>query len=230
MKDSLRPWKVKAFVPYLKSGDSIYESACGSGLNLLLTLEVLLENNITSITVSGNDYLEKIIYRANQIWGSPSIVRHKGSLCVGDSTNLSFVPSSTFDLVYTGYLDPLLDPLNLLPFNATAEEQGCSSVERCNSELAQEKNISMQERKAQEDWTASWVLEMIRIAKPGAPVIVETIQQSICRYQRGWGGVDQVWWKTAILGYGLDVDPESIVLKPSGVFKERYNVLMKKNK
>ena len=70
MKDSLRPWKVKAFVPYLKSGDSIYESACGSGLNLLLTLEVLLENNITSITVSGNDYLEKSIYRANQIWGS----------------------------------------------------------------------------------------------------------------------------------------------------------------
>ena len=99
-------WIEEAFVPNLKSGDSIYESACGNGLNLLVTTEVLLENNITNITIYGNDYLESSIALANIIWESEeaSTVARKGTLCSGDSTNVSFVPSSSFDLVYTGYL------------------------------------------------------------------------------------------------------------------------------
>jgi hypothetical protein len=67
MKDILRPWIEEAFMPNLKSGDHIYGSTCSSGINLLLTTEVLLENDISSIFVSGNDYLEQSIRIANQI-------------------------------------------------------------------------------------------------------------------------------------------------------------------
>ena len=36
----------------------------------------------------------------------------KGKICQGDSGNLSWVPSNAFDLVYTGYITPLQDPLD----------------------------------------------------------------------------------------------------------------------
>lgn len=36
-KDDLRPWKETAYVPHVRSGDNIYESACGIGLNMMIT-------------------------------------------------------------------------------------------------------------------------------------------------------------------------------------------------
>ena len=35
----------------------------------------------------------------------------KGQFCPGDSGDLSFVPSNAFDLVYTGHITPVSDPL-----------------------------------------------------------------------------------------------------------------------
>ncbi len=136
-----------------------------------------------------------------------------------------------FDLVYTGYLDPLMDPLNILPENATVDERQDMSVKMCNSLDPEAKQIATQAQKAQENWSAAWVLEMIRIAKPGAPIIAENLDESICQNQGGWGGVDKAWWKTAISAYGFDIDPESIVIRPSGLktMKKRYNILMRKN-
>jgi hypothetical protein len=234
IKEVLRPWIQEAFVPYLKNGNQIYESACGSGINLLFTAEILLENNISSLVINGNDYLDQSISIANHIWSTEaaSAVAHKGALCAGDSTNLSFVPSAMFDLVYTGYIDPLMDPLNILPENATADERGNMSVQMCSSLDPEVKQISKQAQKAQEDWFAAWLLEMIRIAKPGAPIIAENIEESICQNQDGWGGVDKDWWKSAISVYGFDIDPESIVIRPSGfkgLMGKRYHVLMRKN-
>lgn len=54
-KESFRPWKELAFVPNLKSGDLVYESACGIGFNMLLTAEILQENGISNLTFYGND-------------------------------------------------------------------------------------------------------------------------------------------------------------------------------
>ena len=34
-------------------------------------------------------------------------------MCTADSTHLEFVPDESFDLVYTGYISPLLNPLQL---------------------------------------------------------------------------------------------------------------------
>jgi len=42
-KAGLTDFKAKYFGPYIKSGTKLYESACGIGLNLLMTLEILKE-------------------------------------------------------------------------------------------------------------------------------------------------------------------------------------------
>ena len=38
---------------------------------------------------------------------------HMGSICQADSTNLEHVPSNLMDVTFTGYIDPLVDPLNI---------------------------------------------------------------------------------------------------------------------
>jgi hypothetical protein len=112
-KKDIHAFKKKYYVPYLKNGDKIYESACGLGLNLYLTLEILQEEaNITDITVYGNEYLQQNAERANGVLdtlleaqdtqGRPK--NHRGVICHGDSTNLSHVPLASFDLVFTGFI------------------------------------------------------------------------------------------------------------------------------
>jgi len=101
-KDLSRDWKIKHFAS-LKSGDTIYESACGMGLNLAMTLEILNEEHgIKNLVVYGNDYVEKSIEVANALFDNyaPAEAK-KGMLCRADSTNLYFVPSNSFDMVYT---------------------------------------------------------------------------------------------------------------------------------
>ena len=43
IKNKSTPFKSKYYPQYLKSGMTIYESACGIGLNLYMTLEILKE-------------------------------------------------------------------------------------------------------------------------------------------------------------------------------------------
>lgn len=232
----LRPWKEHMFVKNINSGDTIYESACGSGLNLVLTTDILREYNIHNITVYGNDYVSQSVEIANRIWDTNTKAK-KGILCQGDSTNLTFVPSNTFDFVYTGYIDPLIDPLNLSSSTSSSKKLKVS-IENCFSNDTEKQELAKNEQQLQHDWYASWIQEMIRIAKPGKPIVAESNCESVCKHFReypkihDWGGVDKKWWSNAISTYNWNVDPSSLVIQDEKTTKEwkypRYHVFMRK--
>jgi hypothetical protein len=107
VKEGLHDWKVKHYAANLKDGDSIFESACGIGLNLALTLESVQEaESKHNLKVYGNEYVAESAKLANKILDTllPQINATKGTICQGDSTNLKFIPSDSFDLVFTGYI------------------------------------------------------------------------------------------------------------------------------
>lgn len=170
MKELLKPWKTRVFAPNLKDGDVIYESAMGRGLNLLMTSEILNDLSVNDLTVYGNDYLDNSVSVANSVWDleENSMLGQKGIFCLGDSTNLRFVPASSFDLVYSGYIDPIGDPLGL-------DSNGSSDTEIafCLSNKAEEKAIAARAQSIQEQWYEQWILEMIQLVKPGGIVAVE---------------------------------------------------------
>mmetsp|Transcript_19339 Transcript_19339/g.53793 ORF Transcript_19339/g.53793 Transcript_19339/m.53793 type:complete len:129 (-) Transcript_19339:987-1373(-) len=84
----------------------------------------------------------------------------------------------------------------------------------------------MQERQA--EWVNRWVVEMIRIAKPGAPVIIELLAPPYCQKKHDWGGVDSDFWETGVEKYGWDVVPGSIT-RVDPEHATRYNIVMLKN-
>mmetsp|Transcript_13220 Transcript_13220/g.38046 ORF Transcript_13220/g.38046 Transcript_13220/m.38046 type:complete len:246 (-) Transcript_13220:25-762(-) len=241
MKSTMKDFKKKHFVPYLRNGDSIFESACGIGLNLFATLEILQEySNITHLNVYGNEYLSESTVQANRILqlltnsqGAGNQVR---SICQGDSSDLSFIPADSFDLVFTGYITPLQDPLNM---DIEGGESGlhrlkrnCLAIPKLN-ETSRWKAVKvrdmMQER--QNEWFSNWFQQMIRIAKPGSPVIVEEVAPPLCQDPSDWGGVSRQFWQTGVGIYGWDVDPESLEFgSRSGGSSLRYHVFFLKNK
>jgi hypothetical protein len=230
----LKPWKTEIFVPNVQSGDSIYESACGTGINLLLTSQLLSEHGISNLKVYGNDYLDASVDAANRIWDGPeiaSLTNHarKIAICQGDSANLTAIPSNSFDLVYTGYLDVLSDPLHLAPKGSTRPEQILYHVSKCDDMEHRTKEQHMQEA-----WFAAWVGEMIRLVKPGKVVAIESTAQSQCTQKLDQGGVDRTWWNRAIEEYQWDVDPNSLLLRDADFSSsfanvDRYHVMMRKN-
>jgi len=119
-KEKFQSWKVEQFST-LKSGDVIYESACGEGFNLAMTLQIIKEAyQINHVTVYGNDYIKKSVEAVHHVLEKLAPAGTKiGSMCQGDSSNLYFVPSDTFDLAYTGFIDPIPDPY--LIFNTTQD-------------------------------------------------------------------------------------------------------------
>jgi hypothetical protein len=130
-----------------------------------------------------------------------------------------------FDLVYTGYISPLSDPLRLadeLGIRSDADLYGhyteyCESSDKSKAERAQH---------LQEEWYAQWVGEMIRIAKPGAKVIVEQVSYPLCRAYYDWGGVSQNFWNRSMAKYQWDVD--SLEYQDDIIFRHRYHVMMRK--
>jgi len=237
-KKYLYEWKSKYF-SMLKSGDLIYESACGMGLNLLMTLQILSEElQVTHLKVYGNDYLEKSVEVANKLLGriSPAAMQ-MGQICKGDSTNLFFVPSGSFDMAFTGYIDQIEDPLNIIPQDKK-EENGKTILENmCNAKkkkgntsnintLAKAKLAEL-DQKAQEDWFAKWASEIIRIVRPGGGIVIENIAFPQCDNIADWGGVDKKWWVEAVSKYGWNVDNSSIVTEDS-LDERRYHLFMKK--
>lgn len=70
---------------------------------------------------------------------------------------------------------------------------------------------------------------MIRIAKPGAPVIVEQIPVVYCDEVEDNGGVHKEYWPRAVKVYHWDIDPASIEFKDDTQFDQRYHVFMRKN-
>lgn len=103
----LYEWKSEYFTS-LQSGDSIFESACGIGLNLVLTVDILKESaNIENLQLYGIEYVTQSVTYANSILTQvlPQIGNNAtlGSpICKGDATDLFFIQSNAFDLAYTG--------------------------------------------------------------------------------------------------------------------------------
>ena len=105
VKNGMYHWKSTRFAPYLENGNSIYESACGIGMNLYMTLEILNQvKGIESLIVYGNEYVDLSVEVANAVFDLNPFKARKGTICPGDSAHLDFVPSNSFDLVYTGYI------------------------------------------------------------------------------------------------------------------------------
>jgi len=232
---------------------AIYESASGQGLNLLLTLEILQEQwGITNVTLYGNDYLPESVHVARTILQQeqenstrtvdPQLQSdHEpwyqiGALCQGDSTNLSHVPSNSMDIAYTGFIDPLVDPLQLWgPHVSMAQVEGamrqlCTSLDDLHQDLLQQ----MQQQ--QQDWFASWVSELLRIVKPGHSIIVEDVGWPACWEDHvdgdNWGGVLPSWWSDAktweTYGWTHLIEPESVAIEEQAWYPDRYNVRLQK--
>ena len=106
VKEGMRHFKSTYFPPYLQDGSTIYESASGIGLNLYMTLEILQETKgVENLFVYGNELLEASASKANAVFDHIAPANsHKGVICAGDSGHLEFVPSNSFDLVYSGYI------------------------------------------------------------------------------------------------------------------------------
>jgi hypothetical protein len=230
VKIGMHHWKAKHFPPNLNEGDSLYESACGIGLNLYMTLEITHEiKGLESLTVYGNEYLPISAEKANLVFDRvpPSSVK-KGMICPADSTDLSFIPSNSFDLVYTGYISPLMDPMNLSKGSVDANYAYYTKL--CKATDYKSQKLTELAQRIQEDFYGGWVAEMVRITKPGKPVIVEQVSYPYCEEFRDWGGVNQSWWKSSIRKYGWDVDANSIEMEKDTIFHNRYHVFMRKNK
>ena len=250
-------FKSKYYPKYLTKGSHLYESACGIGLNLFMTLEILGQNGVSGITVYGNEYVPESVEKARNVVLADGVIpssNRQGTICAGDSTNLGHVPSGAFDLVYTGYITPNMD---ILGFHSdepewddwTEYDQICESVWRSNKNSESEKGENKKNKgkkhdwmgnylwdimvQKQTDWYGKWVGEMARIAKPGVPVIIEQISLPYCVFQDDWGGVAKEFWYNAAREntYGWDIDTESIEIMDDTIhLSSRYHVFMLKNK
>ena len=235
VKDKYSAFKSKYFAPNLADGSSIYESASGIGLNLLMTLEILEEHGLGGLVVYGNEYVKDSVEVATQILGSHELPGNAqlGNVCQADSSNLQHVPSDAFDLVFTGYITPMMNPLGLDIDRHeiyTAYADLCGRLDEDTEEEAREKvRMSQLAQERQEEWYRDWVAEMIRIAKPGAPVIIEQVSFPKCQNFLDWGGVDYSFWKAGMEKHGWDIDPNSLEFEHENVFGSRYHVFMRKN-
>ncbi|KAI2505494.1 hypothetical protein MHU86_8925 [Fragilaria crotonensis] len=232
VKAGMLAFKQKYFPPNIKSGQSMYESACGIGLNLYMTLEILRDAGITGLHVYGNEYLPFSTQKANALFDhSTPGASKKGRICVGDSTDLSYVPSDSFDLVYTGYISPLLDPIELdlgsINANFVKYQRLCRAAKK--EANLKEKKLILTGQEKQNDFYGKWVSEMVRIARPGSAVLVEQVSYPFCEEFLDWGGVNQEWWLPSIQHYGWDVDPTSLAFVNDTIFRHRYHVFLRKN-
>ncbi|KAG7349205.1 hypothetical protein IV203_011802 [Nitzschia inconspicua] len=240
VKSALYPWKMSHVVPYLQNGSSVYVSGTGTGVALYMTVDTVhQETNISGLTLFGNDWhLDNVVTTTKLLETAPGYLS-PSTICQADSTNLSHVPSDAFDMVYTGSLQPLLDPLDLGTDQRDANSkysQLCEAVRNNHDDesdssstfwMAHELHQIMQQRQA--DWLGRWVNEMVRIAKPGAPIVVENVQigESVCNIG---GGVVQSFWKTHASEntYNWNVDLASVIWEIDPIVTFRYNVVMRK--
>jgi SAM-dependent methyltransferase len=229
-KAHLTDWKAAEFAS-LKSGDMIYESATGLGTNLALTLEILAETKkIKNLKIYGNDMIESSTKRAKELFTKNQIAGATvGEFCRADSTHLFHVPSNTFHLAFSGYLDPLDDPLGF--GDEIAETKYDQLCELGNDASEYGKDVKRLAQKEQEKWFSFWISELIRITKPGGTIVVEDIGVPYCKDRDDWGGVTRDWWYEARDIYGWSVEEESIKIQSSTEAPDnegRYHVSMKK--
>ena len=99
----------------------------------------------------------------------------------------------------------------------------------CDAEDLESAKLLELVQQKQDDHVDRWVREMIRIAKPGKPVIVELVNPPLCEPNDLMGLVPRSFWKSAVDKYEWDIDPDSIVIETSKLMDWRYNVFMRKN-
>jgi hypothetical protein len=234
--EGMRSWKEQHVVPNVQSGDDVYESACGIGLNLVMTAELLHAHGIDNVRLFGNEVLPESADLANLVlpallppFGSPNSM-----VCAGDSTNLSHVPTGSMDLVFCGYMSELYDPLGFYDNSTYIDENEslrrhrnlCRAPEDSDWRSRTLLKVAMGRLDA---WHRAWVGEMIRIAKPGKAVIVEQVRDGQCRgYLSSFTGISQEWWPSAIERFGWDVDVDSLRFQADTLFHNRYHVFMRK--
>jgi hypothetical protein len=232
LKAQLYKWKTKHFCDNLQSGDRIYESAMGTGLNLFMTLDILFEEcSIENLHVEGNDYIFDSIRNAEYLYKNviPGTAQST-QFCGADSLHLEHIPRDSFDLVYTGYMDPIVDAMQLYTSEGSDITSRVNKLKSyCDSEDKAEEVLTRLDQNAQEKYHSDFVKQMIRIAKPGAPIILEFVSQPACGLS-DWGGVDVSFWVDGVSKYGWDVvegDVEIMTLSLNGT--PRYNVKLMKN-
>jgi hypothetical protein len=97
-----------------------------------------------------------------------------------------------------------------------------------NKDLTSTKLLELAQER-QDDHVGQWIKEMIRIAKPGKPVIAELLSPHVCDPNDLMGLVPRSFWKSAVDKYEWNIDPGSIVIETSKLMDTRYNVFMRKN-
>lgn len=209
------------------------DTTVGIGFNLLMTTEIIQEYypEVHNLTLSGNEYRSSAVDIAQGLLDHgvfpPNVNTAGGRLCTGDSTNLTHVPSASFDIVYTGYISPLHDPLGL--GNGDGDDWIRKSYELCRGHPDQVRLI----KNRQEAWYNAWVKEMVRICKPGGKIMVEEVSRPVCQIGiEDFGGVDPSFWKRGIAKRWKTMNATSLVIKDSHVihYGRRYHVAMTKNK
>ena len=179
VESSMKDWKVKYFGEHLRNNSTIYESGCGTGLNLFMTLNILHEaKGLKNLVVYGSDFSGSRVKVANEIGERNAFPAggRLGSICPGDATNLLHVPSNSFDLVFTSYIAPLIDPLGIVKNSSIELDPFSAYSEICDDKDNPDSVHKKREAQHSQDrWFSHWVGEMIRIAKPGSPVIAEQV-------------------------------------------------------
>lgn len=230
IKEKFRSFKTDAFSS-LKNGDRIFESACGTGLNLVMTLEILEEDHgVTDLTVFGNDYLKESVVVANQLMdkGILPAKNEKGSICQANSESLHYIPNDSFDLVFSSYITPKFDPLET-GLSEDGDEIWDYYSLICSQELHDWDTLLQKWVQVQEEWYTQWVAEMVRIAKPGATIVIEQVAPPFCDFSGDWDGISQSFWQFQVQNGVWDVDPKSLDISAAAVFWDRYNVVFRKN-
>eukprot|EP00550_Attheya_septentrionalis_P009138 CAMPEP_0198285736 /NCGR_PEP_ID=MMETSP1449-20131203/4981_1 /TAXON_ID=420275 /ORGANISM="Attheya septentrionalis, Strain CCMP2084" /LENGTH=403 /DNA_ID=CAMNT_0043983271 /DNA_START=103 /DNA_END=1314 /DNA_ORIENTATION=+ len=232
LKAQLYKWKQKHFCEHLKSGDRMYESAMGTGLNLFMTLDILFSAcDIDNIHVEGNDYVFDSIRNAEYLYKNVIPGTAKSTqFCGADSLHLEHIPRGSFDLVYTGYMDPIVDAMHLYTSEGSDVRSRIDKLKSyCDSSDKAEDVLTRLDQNAQEKYHSDFVKQMIRIAKPGAPIIIEFVSYPACSLS-DWGGVDISFWIEGASKYGWDVDEGTVdIFQLSLNGQRRYNVMLMKN-
>ena len=124
----------------------------------------------------------------------------------------------------------MVDALGRYDDGVEFEERVQEMKDLCESDDDEDQDIVAFDQQAQENWHSKWVMELIRITKPGKAIIIEDVDTPVCSDESSeWGGVATSWWKFAVDEYGWDVDPDSIEIVEAAWYPHRYNVFMRKN-
>jgi hypothetical protein len=272
-KNAMRDFVADHIVPYLpkdRNQFALYEASCGNGWNSWLIIDVLQEmmvqnfsensymgDNVptsTVVTVYGNDPDAQAVAAANALWQQKVQEHHNlsppvvvvNTICQAESINLSHVPSNAFDVVLTGQLQFLQDPLEFSTDDnnksryrqvchnaATTRGQKSNALPSDDTWMADKLYSILHQRR--DDHIGQSVAEMARIAKPGAPILLEHLSLlSFCEMVENgkgmMGGVDRDFWKAHAKQdtYGWNVDPDSVVLENDQMDASRYHVFMLK--